>query len=102
MVPKIIILPLAQLDIKESIDYYKEKSHHLSNNFIDSINNSFSAIKNNPKTYPIVKIEIRKYKIKDFPFCIYYIDRNDKIYILAVFHDKRNPSIWEEREIELI
>ena len=100
MSSKVIILPFAELDIKESVNFYKEKNQRTALEFIESLNIAFNLIMDNPKTFPIVKTNIRKYIMKKFPFCIYFIDKNDKIYILAVFHTKRNPSIWEERNLQ--
>lgn len=100
MSPKIIILPYAELDIKESINFYKEKSQKTALEFIESLNIAFNKIVDNPQTFPITKTDIRKYIMKKFPFCIYFINKNDIIYILAVFHSKRNPSVWEERNLQ--
>jgi hypothetical protein len=69
----IIILPYAELDIKESIDFYKANSKDTAFEFIEFISNSFKVINENPKAFPITKNEIRKYIKKKFPFCIYYI-----------------------------
>jgi plasmid stabilization system protein ParE len=79
MIPQIIVLPFAEYDIRESVEYYREQSQKAADDFIDSINNSFIAIKENSKTYPIVKPEIRKYIIRKFPFSIFYIVRIDII-----------------------
>jgi plasmid stabilization system protein ParE len=100
MSPKVIILPFAELDIKESVNFYKDKSQKTALEFIESFNIAFNLIIDNPKTFPIVKTNIRKFIMKKFPFCIYFIDNIDKIYILAVFHTKRNPYIWEKRNLQ--
>jgi len=59
----------------------------------------FSVIRENPTAFPKIKFEIRKFVINDFPYCIYYIEKIKAIYIIAVFHVKRNPVIWEKRNI---
>ena len=88
---RLIVLPFAELDIKDSVDYYKQVSDDLKESFIATLTTSFNNIFKNPLAYPKVKHEIRKCVISDFPFCIYFVDQVDAIFIIAVFHSKRNP-----------
>jgi plasmid stabilization system protein ParE len=97
---RIIILPFAELDIKQTVSYFEEISVDLKLDFIKIIDRSFKEITTNPDTYPIIKYDIRKFIIDRFPFCIYYIHSDEIIYVLAVFHDKRNPKIWQKRRIK--
>ena len=94
---KIIILPFAELDIKDSIIDYVNKEVGLDKKFLTILNQAFQIISENPFSFPIIKQTIRKFVIKDFPFNIYYIVNEDHIFILAVFHNKRNPKIWKYR-----
>lgn len=96
---KIIVLPDAEKDIKETVKFYNENSEELEERFKLSLDFSFTQILQSPKLYPYVKFDIRKFVIKKFPFSIFYIDRKDAIYILAVFHDKRNPKEWKKRKV---
>ncbi len=97
---RLIILPYAEKDINESITYFKEKTNGLEEVFIEQIDSSFNEILNNPEAFPIAKYDIRKFVINKFPFCIYYIERDNALYILAVFHDKRNPKDWYKRKLK--
>jgi len=94
---KVIILPFAELDIRSSVEHYKEQEDSLDIKFIKAINNTLSLISKNPNAFPIQKNNIRKAVVQVFPFCIYYVNTSEIIYILAVFHDKRNPRVWKHR-----
>ena len=94
---KIIILPFAEQDIRDSIDYYIEKEVELDKQFLKVINQAFQLILDNPLSFPLVKNNIRKFVIKDFPFNVFYITDKEIIYILAVFHMKRDPKKWKKR-----
>ena len=61
------------------------------------INLGIENIKQNPNSYPIAHADIRKYTIKKFPFIIYYRIKDSVIQIIAVFHNSRNPEIWNKR-----
>ena len=96
---RMIILPDAEIDIKETVKYYKERSKGLEKEFVKLIDSSIHDINKNPEAFPVVKYDIRKYVVTKFEFCIYFIDRIDVLYIIAVFHDKRNPKDWQKRRI---
>jgi plasmid stabilization system protein ParE len=94
---KIIILLFAELDIKDSIQYYCNKEAGLEKKFIFVLNQTFQLIAANPFSFPLIWKSIRKFVVKDFPFNIYYIAENERIFILAVFHIKRDPNVWRSR-----
>jgi toxin ParE1/3/4 len=98
---RIIVLPFAELDIKDSADYYGQVKDDLKESFIATLTTSFNNIRKNPLAYPKVKHEIRKCVISDFPFCIYFVDQVDALYIIAVFHSKRNPKVWKKRKVNI-
>lgn len=95
---KIIVLPFAEQDIKDSIIYYAEKEEGLDKQFLSIINQAFQLISIKPFSFPFIKNPVRKFVIKNFPFNVYYIVENDVIYILAVYHQKRNPKMWKSRK----
>jgi len=96
---RLIILPFAEIDIKETVSFYKEIGDGLDIDFIGEIDASFLEILKNPEAFPLAKYDIRKYVMRKFSFCIYYIDRKETLYILSVFHDKRNPKEWLKRRL---
>ena len=96
---KVIILPFAERDIRDSVNNYANKEEGLEKKYLKVINHSFQLISENPLSFPIVRHKIRKLAIKDFPFNIFYVFENDSIYILAIFHTKRNPKVWKTRKL---
>jgi toxin ParE1/3/4 len=89
---RLIILPYAENDIKDTLTYYNELNQGLEKEFIEIIDASFNEIIKSPDAFPKAKYDIKKFVVKKFSFCIYYIDRKEALYILAIFHDKRNPK----------
>ena len=41
--------------------------------------------------------EARKALIKRSPYSVYYRSRADRVVILAILHNKRNPDTWKSR-----
>jgi toxin ParE1/3/4 len=99
IVKKIIILPFAEVDIKESVSFYREENEKIAMAFLKCLDEAFRLILRNPETYPLVKFNIRKVVLGKFPFGIFYVLSEGTIYILAVFHEKRNPDLLKKRRM---
>ncbi len=97
---RLIVLPFAEKDIKETVSFFNDVSDTLDRDFIQAIDASFFEILHNPEAFPIAKYDIRKFVMAKFPFCIYFVDRNEALFILSVFHDKRNPKDWQRRRLK--
>ena len=95
---KIIILPYAESDIRNSIYHYSDKEIGLEKKYIVVLNQAFQLIEANPFSFPVIWKSIRKFVVRDFPFNVYYIIENETIFIIAVFHNKRNPKVWKSRK----
>jgi hypothetical protein len=53
----------------------------------------------NPERFPPVRdlLEVQKLRIKQFPFTLLYINRQDYVWIVAVAHGSRKPGCWKKR-----
>ncbi len=87
----------AEEDLDESFLWYELQKPNLGKEFIKCIEDGLIKICNSPHRYPVVYENVRRFIIKKFPFCIYYYISHSKIKVIAVFHNSRNPKIWEKR-----
>jgi plasmid stabilization system protein ParE len=99
-VKRLVVLPFAEQDIKDSVSYFKGLENDKEKDFVNILNTSFQEILKNPETYPIAKYDIRKFVLTKYSFCVYYVERVDSLFIIAVFHDKRNPKDWQKRRLK--
>lgn len=44
--------------------------------------------------------DVRKCRVKRFPYTVYFVELDDLIWIAAVAHDSRRPDYWAAREPE--
>lgn len=93
MAYKVIVSPRAQKEIENAIDYYALYSSKAPLNFVISLQDAYSALKDNPYFRVLYK-NIRAFKIKRFPYSLYFVINEDKntIRVLSCFHNKRNPN----------
>lgn len=94
---KIEISAEAENDFDSSYSFYYDESPGLANQFYRRINTGLENIKKSPHTYPLAHKNLRKYKVKTFPFVIYFQINGPVIQVIAIFHTSRNPQIWNTR-----
>lgn len=94
--------PDAQQEYEDSGHWYERQRHHLGTEFFDAVETGVSLILENPERYRLVGQDLRIFRLKRFPFHIfyrYYPDRSH-VRIVAIAHFKRRPEYWRERVSE--
>ena len=93
MVFKIKILPFAEKEIDESIEFYESRSKGLGKQFLIYLKSYLKVLKTNPELYAIKKEpSYREVTLVKFPFVIIYEIIGTEIIIYSVFHTSRNPE----------
>ena len=76
MVFKITILPLAEKEIEESIEFYESRSRGLGKQFLTYLKSYLKVLKTNPELFEIKKQPgYREMTLVKFPFVIIYDHR---------------------------
>jgi plasmid stabilization system protein ParE len=57
----------------------------------------FDRISVNPLLHGSVFQDVRKALVGRFPYAVYYQTEPSQVLVLAVFHSKRDPRIWQAR-----
>ena len=78
--------------------WYEER-HRLGVEFTETIETAISVILGNPTRYQPVGEGVRIFRVKRFPYYIYYQfhQERQRVRILAVMHRKRHPDYWKSR-----
>ena len=84
-------------DIKIAYDWYESQRLGLGEDFLLTLEESYSKIARTPKHYQIIYKSVRRKLVRRFPYGIFFVLQEDKIVILAVMHTKRKPTEWETR-----
>ena len=87
----------AQNDIAEILEGYEKKERGLGAYFLICLDASFEALRRFPSAPRVVWHEYRRFFVKKFPVAIYYIVREDKIYVDVVELMMRNPKRLDEK-----
>jgi toxin ParE1/3/4 len=79
--------------------YFEEGGKDLAFDFLQRVKGALRLVATDPERFSRVPKcpEVQKCRVSRFPFSLYYIDRLEDIWVIAVAHDKRRPGYWEER-----
>ena len=93
---RLVILPIAQKDIKEAANWYEFKQSGLGKRFTQHVRIKLNSLKKHPYNFANRYDETRTAVFDVFPFMAHYnIDEPQKLVIIsAVLHTSRNPKIW--------
>jgi plasmid stabilization system protein ParE len=50
-----------------------------------------------PELHAPILGDVRKARVRTFPYSVIYRIRGGRVVVLAVFHDKRAPKTWQAR-----
>jgi plasmid stabilization system protein ParE len=92
MIYNVVFHPKAEEEFREAVWWYGNQQNGLDLEFVRCIDEAIQNIKREPVLYPIEFENFRKKVVKRFPFKILYEIVDDNIYILALFHSRRNQE----------
>ena len=93
----VVLRPEAKADLLEARDWYEHQQLGLGDAFADSVDEVVARIENMPRMYAMVFLEVRRGKLRGFPYLIYYRVLSDRSEVIAVLHSSRDPKLWHER-----
>ncbi len=98
---RLVVRPSAELDIQDAADWYEDEEIGLGGQFLDELRDIVHRIRELPSQFPDVGRGIRRALLKRFPYAIYFLLRGEgdeqAVFILAVLHQRRSPSVWRAR-----
>lgn len=94
---RLVVRPEAERELADAFDWYEERVPGLGSEFLRCIDAVLSAVRRNPRQFPQVHRSVRRALTRRFPYAVFFVDDEERIAVLAVFHAKRDPQQWQER-----
>ena len=95
---ELIIRPEVEAEISETFSWYEDRASGLGSEFLLSVDALMNSIVRNPQQYPVVHKTIRRALVRRFPYQVFVLDEEETVVVIAVFHARRNPRHWQERQ----
>ena len=92
---RLVVRPEAETEMAEAFDWYEDRVPGLGSEFLLCVDAVFSAILRSPQHYPQVHKVVRRAIARRFPYEIFFVDDEERVVVLSVFHAKRNPKRWQ-------
>lgn len=87
----------ARTEFHEGFDWYERKRSGLGADFAMRVEETFDRIASNPERCAKVLHEVRRAPVRRFPYSVFYQVETEQLVVIAVFHSKRDPKIWQSR-----
>ena len=97
MTLRIVFRRAAKTEFEDAAVRYDEQRSGLGEEFIIEIEQAVARAAAAPERYPVVFGDIRRAVARRFPYSVYFRVRRDSMVIIAVFHGRRNPAVWQRR-----
>ena len=92
--------PEARVELQESVTFYRERAgERWAVAFKERVAEGLLAIATDPARHPCMPDlpGVQKCRLKQFPFSLLFINRQDYVWVVAVAHGSRKPGYWRDR-----
>lgn len=97
MIPNVRLSDRAELDLIEARRWYRGNAPHVGQRFRRSIRETLGRIATRPTLYAAVHRDIRRAPVRRFPYSIFYRFAGERVLVIGILHDSRNPETWQSR-----
>lgn len=95
MTYRLVIKPLAAIDLQECYDWYEGKQTGLGDKFLSRFEKDLESLHLNPHHYQVrYRNVIRMKRVYRFPVCVHFTVEKETIFIHAVLPTHRDPKNW--------
>ena len=91
------IRPEAELDILEAAVWYENEQANLGFDFEAELSSIYQRVVEKPRQFPIQGHGVRRALFTRFPYGVFFIEREEEIVVVGVFHHHRAPEAWQRR-----
>lgn len=93
----IVFHPDVHGDVDAAYRWYEQQGPGLGDNLLDAIDEVYARITPNPKIHQVIYDNVRRALCRRFPYSIFYRVHPDRIEVIAVYHNRRDPKGWQSR-----
>jgi plasmid stabilization system protein ParE len=93
----LVVRAAAQLDMLAARDYYEQRLAGLGDEFVTAAEQLFERIAGMPQMYGVVSGDVRRAKLRRFPYVVYYRVLTDQVVVLAVLDGRSASQAWQSR-----
>jgi plasmid stabilization system protein ParE len=97
VIHRVIVRAAAKRDIREARKWYRSVSPALADDFIGAVDAATFLARERPLAFQLVHRSFRRILLHRFPYALFYYPDKDRIVVVAVLHQARDPELLESR-----
>jgi toxin ParE1/3/4 len=97
MTLRVVFRRAARAEFDAAALWYEERQIGLGAEFTSEIRRAVEIASNHPERLPVKHGAVRCVQVRRFPYSVYFLPEAHRIVVLAVFHARRNPLVWQSR-----
>lgn len=97
MTRPILFMPAARLEVIAAHEWYEKEAAGLGQRFLRELNYQAERIVDNPMQFALIRADIRRARLRRFPYALFFRTQDEAINVIACFHASRDPMIWRRR-----
>lgn len=88
--------PAARRELEAAALWYEGERRGLGEDLLAEVEQSLELVRSHPERFPDVHRGLRRIRVKRFPYSVIYRVAGDAVIVHAVFHARRDPSVWKD------
>ena len=97
MTLKVVFRRAARAEFDVAALRYDVQRPGLGAEFVSEIHRAIDLAATYPERFPMKHADIRRTPARRFPYSVFYRVESERIVVLAIFHARRDPTIWQIR-----
>ena len=93
----VVLRPEARAEFDDAFDWYEQQRPGLGVDFVGQVQEVLDRISATPELYAQIFQDVRRAVVRRFPYSVLYKVEPQQVVVLAVFHSRRDPKIWQAR-----
>jgi cytosine/adenosine deaminase-related metal-dependent hydrolase len=89
MTPRLLLEPEAEAEFHDAEQWYVARSPAIALAFRNAVRHALATVEAAPESFPVALRDIRKVRVRRFPYVVYYVILADTI---AVICDHSRPA----------
>ncbi|MFL5338576.1 MAG: type II toxin-antitoxin system RelE/ParE family toxin [Gemmataceae bacterium] len=93
----VVFLPEARAEFDSAYDYYEHQRPGLGDDFLKCDQDAIDSVAVQPAMHQFIFADARRAVVRRFAFSVIYRVVAGQLLVVAAFHGRRDPQIWQNR-----
>ena len=94
---RVVVRASAAADIEDACGWYRRQRDSLGAEFLAEVRETMQRVLEQPVAYPVLWRDLRRIRLRRFPYAIFYRIYPKHIVVVACLHGRRDPGRWKSR-----